>query len=178
MMFASFTAALFIAGGSGISFVLAALKELIQKDLQGACRIKALEVVWVTQQQSSLNPLFDVFAEMLEESTHIPLKISVHYTRAGRAFDSPEKLPSRLTLSPGRPDFISSIHSLIDRVTLVESGAGSKCGLLVGVCGPTKLADDVSSQVGMVDARKRDLIGGVEVCHEYVSLYFFLQAIY
>ena len=46
MMLASFAGALLVAGGSGITFGLGAFQELIQKDLEGESRLKAIELVW------------------------------------------------------------------------------------------------------------------------------------
>jgi len=48
-MFASFSAAVFVVGGSGISFALSAIQELIQKDLEGQCRAKFIQLVWSVQ---------------------------------------------------------------------------------------------------------------------------------
>lgn len=46
MMLASFAGALIVAGGSGITFGLGAFQELVQKDLEGESRLKAIELVW------------------------------------------------------------------------------------------------------------------------------------
>ncbi len=48
-IWASYSAAVFIVGGSGITFALSAIQELIQKDLDGASRVKAIELVWMVQ---------------------------------------------------------------------------------------------------------------------------------
>ena len=37
---------MFIAGGSGITFALGAIQDLVQKDLQGQSRLKVIELVW------------------------------------------------------------------------------------------------------------------------------------
>ena len=43
---------------------------------------------------------------------------------------------------------------------------GRPCGMVVGVCGPVGLADDVAAAVGGLDAVRRDQVGGVELCEE------------
>ena len=48
-IYASFSGALFLCGGSGISFGLAALQELVQKDLEVTSRVKAIELIWCIQ---------------------------------------------------------------------------------------------------------------------------------
>ena len=45
-VFSSFSGAMFIAGGSGITFALGAIQDLVQKDLQGQSRLKVIELVW------------------------------------------------------------------------------------------------------------------------------------
>jgi hypothetical protein len=40
-------------------------------------------------------------------------------------------------------------------------------GVVVGVCGPTGLGDDVAQVISQVDARRRWAVGGIEM-HEEV----------
>lgn len=49
MIFASYSAAVFVVGGSGITFALPTMQDLIQKDLDGQSRVKVIELVWVVQ---------------------------------------------------------------------------------------------------------------------------------
>jgi ferric-chelate reductase len=49
MIFASYSAAVFVVGGSGITFALPAVQDLIQKDLDGQSRVKVIELIWVVQ---------------------------------------------------------------------------------------------------------------------------------
>jgi hypothetical protein len=48
-VFASYSAAVFVVGGSGITFALAALQELVQADLAGKSRVKIIELIWSVQ---------------------------------------------------------------------------------------------------------------------------------
>lgn len=45
-VFASFTSVLLVIGGSGISFALATIQELMQQDEQGKSRVSHIELVW------------------------------------------------------------------------------------------------------------------------------------
>lgn len=45
-VFASFSAAVFVAGGSGITYALSAIEDLVQKDIRGESRVKVIELVW------------------------------------------------------------------------------------------------------------------------------------
>ena len=45
-LFASYSGALLVAGGSGITFVLSILADLLQKHGEGRSRLRVIEVVW------------------------------------------------------------------------------------------------------------------------------------
>ncbi|KAK0235195.1 ferric reductase like transmembrane component-domain-containing protein [Armillaria nabsnona] len=169
---ASFSASVFVVGGSGITFAIAGLQELIQKDLDGKSRVKVIELIWVVQDPAALVPLIPTFTSMIEQSVFTPVRISVFYTRAVIG-----KFPFRkdfffpgLSLSPGRPKLATMFEGAISKT--VQLGAGVKdeqghSGMLVSVCGPTSLADDVAQEVGKIDPLRRDQVGGVEI-HEDV----------
>lgn len=185
-MFNSYSAAVFVAGGSGITFALSAVRELIQQDLKGESRVRVIgalppktstglsltrsflrysELIWVVQDAASLLPLVPQFTAMIQQPTYVRLNISVHYTKAvvGK-MRLPNTLPLGLTLNAGRPRLISLIESTASLA--VNVGGGEVCGMIVGVCGPTGLGDDVTKSVGLVDPAKRDQIGGIEVHEE------------
>lgn len=48
-MFDSFSGAMFVAGGSGITYALVAVQDLIHKDIAGRSRVKVIELVWAVQ---------------------------------------------------------------------------------------------------------------------------------
>jgi ferric-chelate reductase len=99
----------------------------------------------------------------------------VHYTRAPLG-KLPFKSNPGLTLSPGRPRIAKVLDAAISRA--VSLGAGAKdseriTGLLVAVCGPVGLCDDVAKAVGFVEPSRRDQVGGIEIHEEYVFAVFF-----
>ncbi|KAJ6465134.1 hypothetical protein DFH09DRAFT_1278283 [Mycena vulgaris] len=165
-MFNSFSAAVFVAGGSGITFALSAIQELIRQDLQGESRVRVMELIWVIQDAASLVPLIPQFTALIEQSACAQLTISVHYTKAvGGNTRVNNNIHPDLLLNAGRPRFINAFEAIISRAARSESS--DQCGLIVGVCGPVGLADDVSRAVGLVDPVRRDEIGGIEL-HEEV----------
>lgn len=96
----------------------------------------------------------------------------MHYTRAPPA-GNPRFVKDRatqgLTVSAGRARVGKVIDAVIARA--VSLGAGVKdeerlCGVVVGVCGPVGLGDEVAGVVGNVDPKKRDAVGGVEIHEE------------
>jgi len=180
MLFASFSAAVLVVGGSGITFGLSMLQDLVNKDVNGESRLKYIELVWVTTDATSVTPLIPVFTSLIQQSIYSPLRISIHYTRAATAklpFTSahednphhPISLHPSLTLSPGRPRIGRALDAAIGKAV---SLGGQKedlgiTGVAVGVCGPRGLADDVAKAVNAIEAARRDQAGGVEI-HEEV----------
>ncbi|KAF9004591.1 ferric reductase like transmembrane component-domain-containing protein [Cyathus striatus] len=162
-IFASFSAAVFVVGGSGITFALSAIQDLVQKDVQGRSRVKVIELVWTIQDPASLIPLLPALTSIIQQSIFTPVRISVYYTRAATGkFPFPDDfyVPG-LTLAPGRPRISKVLDSAISRA--VSLGAGVKdtvgiTGLLVG--------DDVAKAVGGVDPVRRDQVGGIEIHEE------------
>ena len=85
-------------------------------------------------------------------------------------------LPPGLTIAPGRPKIVGIIEHALDgalalgqgshRYTRAGDALPPMTGLLVGVCGPLAMADDVSKAVGMIDAVRRDQVGGIEIVEE------------
>ncbi|RXW24355.1 hypothetical protein EST38_g1470 [Candolleomyces aberdarensis] len=47
LVFSSFSSVVLVCGGSGITFGLGMLSDLVKKDLAGECRVKSCELVWV-----------------------------------------------------------------------------------------------------------------------------------
>lgn len=112
---------------------------------------------------------------MIQQSVFTPVIISVFYTRA-LTRKSPivdDLFHPQLMLSPGRPKIGQLIDDAIADAVAGRRGAKSVEGLqgvLVGVCGPVSLADEVSKAVGKVDPASRDLVGGVDCYEEYVHI--------
>lgn len=94
-VFASFSGALLVCGGSGITFGLSILQDLVAKDAIGECRLKYVELIWVVPEQKSLegSVLLDLM-ELVDEcdynrSRHgngrMEVKVNISFTRAPTA---------------------------------------------------------------------------------------------
>ncbi|KAG7086865.1 hypothetical protein E1B28_002786 [Marasmius oreades] len=173
MMFASFSAAVFIVGGSGITFGLSMAQDLIRKDLEGHSRVKVIELIWCVQDPASLVPLLPIFTSMIQQSVFTPLRISIFYTRAptGQFPFSEEFFRSTtLTLSPGRPKISKIIEGAISKTVSLGSEEfkerGRISGLGIGVCGPEEMVEGVFEEVEKVDPTRRDQVGGIEIHEE------------
>ena len=48
-MMDSYSGAVFVVGGSGITFALSAITDLVQKDVRGSSRLKVIHLIWCVQ---------------------------------------------------------------------------------------------------------------------------------
>ncbi|KAG1742968.1 hypothetical protein EDD22DRAFT_920424 [Suillus occidentalis] len=169
-VFASYSAAMFVVGGSGISFALSAVQDVLQRDSEGASRLKFIEVIWIIRDSASLTPLVPQLAALIQQSVYAPLKISVHYTRASDNPPGKDFLPPGLTLTAGRPKIARALDAVMSRAVSYGSNVKASMditGVVIGVCGPTGLGDDIVQVISQVDAGRRWAVGGIEM-HEEV----------
>lgn len=118
---------------------------------------------------ASLTPLVPQFAALIQQSVYAPLKISVHYTRASDKPPGKEFLPPGLTLTAGRPKVSKVLDAVISRAVSYGSGVKASMditGVVVGVCGPAGMGDDVVQAISQVDAGRRWAVGGIEMHEE------------
>ncbi|KAH9855485.1 iron reductase [Lenzites betulinus] len=176
-IFGGFSGAMFVAGGSGVTFALAAVQDLMKKDLEYKSRVRAIELVWSVQDPAALQPLIPLFTTLLAQSAHsyASLRISVFYTRAPASPEAVKayRLPPGLTLSPMRPKLPGILSGVVDRSAALFSGGkerrrggGALTGVIVGVCGPASLGDEVRKAVAEFPAKRRKAVGGIELHEE------------
>lgn len=100
----------------------------------------------------------------------ISLKISVHYIRSllpslTENVKPMDGLPKAMRLEAGRPVFSEMIEGFVDKTDALARERTGLSGVVVGVCGPKALADDVvKAELSVAKARKS--VGGVEVVQE------------
>ena len=129
--------------------------------------------MWGGYHAAALNPLIPLFSSLIQQSTRTPLRISVHYTRAADTPPAKDILPPGLTLTAGRPRIAKVLDAVIARA--VSYGSGVKAymnitGVVVGVCGPVGIGDEVSQAVSAVDPGRRWAAGGIEIHEECVPM--------
>ncbi|KAJ3526997.1 hypothetical protein NMY22_g9947 [Coprinellus aureogranulatus] len=91
-VFSSFSGALIVCGGSGISFGLSILQDLVAKDAVGESRLKYVELIWVVPEQQHLDgSVLPELMELVDESDYnrsrnghgrLEVKVNISYTRA------------------------------------------------------------------------------------------------
>ncbi|KAF9808507.1 hypothetical protein IEO21_07862 [Rhodonia placenta] len=126
-MVTSYSAAMLVAGGSGVTYMLSTVSELLRKATEGACGVKFIELVWSVQDPALFTTLLD---------------------RAESLWDILESVVNR-TLE--QPD-----NKSLDKLT----------GVMVGVCGPLALGEEVANTVRAFPRDKFKSVGGIEVHEE------------
>ncbi|PFH47037.1 hypothetical protein AMATHDRAFT_153113 [Amanita thiersii Skay4041] len=171
-MFASYSAVVLIVGGSGITLALSVIQDLVQKDLHRQSRVKAIELVWMVQDPGSLTPVMPLFAALVHSSPSF-LTISTYYTRA---FVPPSEKHAKAVKEgrAGRPGRIGLTRVMENAISSAVSISGPDAegddrginGMLVGICGPRGLSEDVFAAADAINPARRDQVGGVEIHEE------------
>ncbi|TFK47381.1 hypothetical protein OE88DRAFT_1811188 [Heliocybe sulcata] len=167
---ASFAGALLVGGGSGITFPLSVVDDLLRRGAEGSSRIQVLHLVWVVADSACLKPFISHFTTLLNCSTLKSFHVSVHYTGIRANIPEPPssgELPDGLSLVPGRPNFVDILDHVVNETIQAQAeGNTTRTGVLVGVCGPVGLGQSVARVVGKVDPKRRKEVGGVELHEE------------
>ena len=66
MIMSSFTSAMLIGGGSGVTFVLSQAEELVRDILRSKSSVRFIDLIWITQDECK-RQAFDSFANAEEE---------------------------------------------------------------------------------------------------------------
>ncbi|KAH8109484.1 ferric reductase like transmembrane component-domain-containing protein [Phellopilus nigrolimitatus] len=172
MVFASYSSAMLVAGGSGVTFALSQAEELVQAVHAGKSAIKFIELVWITQDAGSLAPLVPAFSALIEVMAPVPgvvLNISVFYSRASAkaieksAAERVAAFAPALSVHPGRP----ALPKTLVKFARLTAALQRTRGVAIGVCGPIELVEDVRRAARVIDGELRSACGGVEL-HEEV----------
>ena len=124
-----------------------------------------------------MTPLLPLFMSLAHSCPH--LSISIHYTRAHaphRNEKNGNSIPPELSIAvhpgrPGRTRLVSIMENAITHATTADADGAPQSvarGMLVGICGPQGMNNDVTAAVNSISSKLRTQIGGVEMHQEYV----------
>ncbi|KAG8875389.1 hypothetical protein FRB97_005152 [Tulasnella sp. 331] len=169
----TFSSAFLVAGGSGVTWGLSMVEEIIRDAELQRASTKLIHLVWVVQDPSSLAHFVDLLTTLLNRASRLGslnITISIFYTRAisnARAENlQTSQLPANIRLIPGRPRLEAMFNEFVDQTKGLASSKSDLSGLVIGMCGPTGLRDSVEKAGRSIPSKKRDSIGGVEVVIE------------
>lgn len=172
-VFSSYSAALIVCGGSGISFGLAVLQEMVHDAFDRSSRARLIDFVWTVQDPTSIISLLPAFTKLIDQTNAISslsLHIHVHYTRASPftpSFDVPEKIK----VTAGRPDVQDLLYASISCASsLRDRSLEGVHGVVLAVCGPEGLMQNVRTAERGVGMAVRKAVGGVELFEQPFTL--------
>jgi ferric-chelate reductase len=179
-LYTAYSGVMLVAGGSGISYVMGVLQDILRKHAAGQSNVRVVEVVWCIADPDSLYSLLPVLTPLMQPRpsprAELSLRFSVHWTRASAL--SPQvlrmTLPSGMYLHVGRPNIRATLQGVIEGVRDAYSSTASCCrcrlesptGVAIGSCGPTSLIDNAVGAVNRVSWADWIDIGGVESIEE------------
>ena len=104
--------------------------------------------------------------EQAASISSISLRIAVHYTRASPSV--PNYSPHKgITVQAGRPEIKDVLFASLSCVSALGQNSFSGAhGVVVGVCGPGGLVDEVRKVERSVGKAVRKAVGGVELIDE------------
>ncbi|KAI0031325.1 ferric reductase like transmembrane component-domain-containing protein [Vararia minispora EC-137] len=166
-LFEAYSGVVLVAGGSGITYALSLLDDLLAKHAAGASHVRVLELVWSVADYAALTPLLPTLQTLLRPrpSPHgqLAVRVHVHYTRAARPGapppPAPGTLPTGLALLSGRPNYPRVLEDACDAV----ASTGGASGVAVTHCGPLELGDQIHRAVGSLSWERWKAVRGVEV---------------
>ncbi len=168
-VFSSYSAALVICGGSGISFGLSVLQVMIRDAFDRSSRVRLIDFVWTVQDPTSILPLLPTLQKLIEQTdavTSLSLHIHIHYTRATPFVPSFE-VPDSIRVSAGRPDVQDLLYASISCASaLRDRSLEGVHGIVMAVCGPKSLVEGVRKVERGVGMAVRKAVGGVELIEE------------
>jgi ferric-chelate reductase len=130
--------------------------------------------------QGAASSLVPLFAALTESCPY--LNVSIYCTRERLDATIPEKLEwKRITFYSGRPGRVGLTRTLdnaIARLSCVDrDGHDSEVrgeqtgGMLVGICGPVGLGEEVRNVVDGIPTERQKQVGGVQIHEECVSIH-------
>ncbi|KAH9066825.1 hypothetical protein EDB87DRAFT_463238 [Lactarius vividus] len=178
-LYTAYSGVVLVAGGSGISYVMGVLDDILQKHASGQSNVRVIEVVWSVADPDSLYSLLPELSPLMRPRTSpraaLSLRFSVHWTRMSPLAPHVPRstLPPGMHLHAGRPDVRATLQSAIASVrdaysttTSQTRGSDLPSGIVIGSCGPTTLIDDSARAIGRVSWADWKDVGGVESIEE------------
>ncbi|KAG8993156.1 hypothetical protein FRB94_010976 [Tulasnella sp. JGI-2019a] len=170
----TFSSAFIVAGGSGITWALSTLEEIIRDAELKRANTRLIHLVWVVQDPAPLKTMLPGFQALLKRIAFLSaldLTINVYYTRAISHDRLTElahrtRLPTNIRLTPGRPRLEALLTEFASQTQGLAEPSKELDGLVIGMCGPLGLRDSVEAAQRILSKKARDSVGGVEVVIE------------
>ncbi|ESK91553.1 metalloreductase transmembrane [Moniliophthora roreri MCA 2997] len=148
-----------IAGGTGITFIMPVLQDLIQKSKNEECVCKSIQVLWSVRDEESISWGITDLEKAVKEAPSSVVTVKIHVTGPSSNPDNEsekEKDPSGGALS-------YPLYGRADVAGFVSAAASDVRTMGVGACGPETLLYDVRNAVAKI---QKDIALGKPGCSE------------
>ncbi|WWC85576.1 uncharacterized protein L201_000440 [Kwoniella dendrophila CBS 6074] len=165
-VFSTCSGIMLMSGGSGITYSLSMFEDVIKKAEEGHLRATNLHFVWIVQTYEHALPLLGTIEELSSRAldTNLSAKMTVFITRS---VDQQSVTHGNIRFITERPDLRALLHEAVAKTrSEILSNSADNCGLIVGVCGPRRLVDEINMAVRSVPWKESKVIGGVTVHNE------------
>ncbi|KAH7104492.1 iron reductase [Auriculariales sp. MPI-PUGE-AT-0066] len=174
---ARFENVLLVAGGSGITFVLGVLDDLVgriarQGRLQGELT-RRIDIAWCIRSFGCLFWFSDLMRDIADKSRQCGLQL--HFNVFVTCLCNPEAVPPipELTVTMDKPSMRAHLTPFLSPTpTDAEASASlpTNGGLGIAVCGPRGLTNEAQNTVAMLSPSQMTRLGGAELFVEHFSL--------
>ncbi|WVQ81040.1 hypothetical protein IAT38_003147 [Cryptococcus sp. DSM 104549] len=163
LVFSSYSSVMLITGGSGVTFALAVLEDLIHKSFKGHTRARTVHFVWICKTYDDAAPLIPHLTDLLSRasSTYLTPKITLFLTRGNASTTS---FARGIDVYTCRPDICEFVDAVVNRTRVeVLSGGVNMSGLVIGTSGPVRLVEETKKAARKIPWKAKRDIGGVTV---------------
>ncbi|KAH8923335.1 hypothetical protein BT69DRAFT_1333932 [Atractiella rhizophila] len=150
---------LIAVGGSGISFGVSVLEDLVHQIERGAARTRNVVFVWTVKHQSAIAWVQDRLSglgQIAKTSAHLDLKIEIYVTGPTNA---PYATLECANIYSSRPNLDKILNELVSDTIYPDIPRSG--GVLVAVCGPQGLVSGAKYAVRSVNKGRFLKAGGV-----------------
>ena len=176
---ARFEACMLVAGGSGLTFALAVLEDLIGSALRGGrrrrTRTRIIALVWTVRDADMVRTFAGQLQALLDLARGLVFfSIRIHITGPPTAYD-PDKLRQQVpaaNLFAGRPELTPLVNGIVSALIGppdVWRNTPCRGGLHVLACGPSEVIVGVRRAVGGIARARAVQAGGIVVHSESFS---------
>ncbi|PLW50847.1 hypothetical protein PCASD_01159 [Puccinia coronata f. sp. avenae] len=152
---------LLCAGGSGFTYCMAALEDIIgQSAKTGRSLTKYIHVVWSLREPEMIESFGPGIAESVRvaEAHGIAVTVKISLTKNNSHSLAARSYLKLLEFNTARPNFSELLNGIVLHDALLNGG-----GLGVGVCGPSGLVEGVKKAIMRLDSDRLQQVGGVEL---------------
>ena len=167
-----FAEVLIVAGGSGVTFLLGTIEEVLRVRERGTGPSN-ITAVWAVGNGVSVESLLPTFTYLQNRAkgSGVVLKFNLFVTRSSAP--STEELPSGTQITLARPKIVHLVHQALDADGIdakERSGVTPLGPLAVIACGPEALVAETRNAVAGLGISDRVRRGGVEFHGESYAL--------